>query len=135
MEILGGEGGSHLATVDAWLAQARAGNGDVTNGLLRAIHTLNGAFAMTEVPSVTAFTTPAEGYVKRLLSASVAADAAGIAVISEVAEAVRASTLALQDTPTPVPGYAARLTRVAGLRDSVPEARLPVALRDVGAWV
>ena len=44
LEILGSEVGGHLETVDAWLAQARAGDASVNDGLLRAIHTLNGAF-------------------------------------------------------------------------------------------
>ena len=125
LEILGSEVGGHLETVDAWLAQARAGDGSVNDGLLRAIHTLNGAFAMTEVPSVTAFTTPAEGYVKRLLAAHAPADAEGIATLGEVAEAVRVSTAALQSTPAQVPVYAALAARVAALRDTLPEASLP----------
>ena len=65
LEIPGTEVGGHLETIDAWLATARDGDAAVNDGLLRAIHTLNGAFAMTEVPSVTAFTAPAETYVKR----------------------------------------------------------------------
>ena len=125
LEILGSEVGGHLETVDAWLAQARAGDGSVNDGLLRAIHTLNGAFAMTEVPSVTAFTAPAEGYVKRLLAANAPADAEGIATLGEVAEAVRVSTAALQATPAQVPVYAALAVRVAALRETLPEATLP----------
>ena len=125
LDILGAEVGGHLETVDAWLAQARAGDSSVNDGLLRAIHTLNGAFAMTEVPSVTAFTSPAEGYVKRLLAADQRADAQGIAAIGDVAEAVRASTLALQATPSQVPLYAALAASIAGLRDALPEASLP----------
>ncbi len=125
LEILGSEVGGHLETVDAWLAQARAGDTSVNEGLLRAIHTLNGAFAMTEVPSVTAFTAPAEGYVKRLLAANAPADADGIATLGEVAEAVRVSTAALQSTPAQVPVYAALAARVAALRETLPEATLP----------
>ncbi|GAB1408397.1 hypothetical protein MASR1M8_23160 [Thermomonas brevis] len=126
LEILGTEVGGHLETVDAWLAQARGGDATVNDGLLRAIHTLNGAFAMTELPSVTAFTTPAEGYVKRLLAAGQAADAGGIAVLSEVAEAVRTSTAALQaGMPAQVPLFGALAGRVATLRDALPEASLP----------
>ena len=125
LDILGAEVGGHLETVDAWLAQANAGDGSVNDGLLRAIHTLNGAFAMTEVPSVTAFTSPAEGYVKRLLAAGVPADADGVAAIGAVADAVRASTLALQQTPAQVPLYAALAATVAGLRDAQPEISLP----------
>ncbi|MGV8923527.1 MAG: Hpt domain-containing protein, partial [Thermomonas sp.] len=125
LEILSGEVGSHLETIDAWLAQARAGDSDVNDGLLRALHTLNGAFAMTEVPSVTAFTAPTEGYVKRLLSASTPAGVDGIAAIGEVAEAIRSSTAALQFTPTQVPVYTALVNHIAGLRDGLPEATLP----------
>ena len=125
LEILGSEVGGHLETVDGWLAQARAGDTSVNEDLLRAIHTLNGAFAMTEVPSVTAFTAPAEGYVKRLLAANAPADAEGIATLGEVAEAVRVSTAALQSTPAQVPVYAALAARVAALRETLPEATLP----------
>ncbi|GHC08593.1 hypothetical protein GCM10010080_24490 [Thermomonas carbonis] len=125
LEILGSEVGGHLETVDAWLAQARAGDASVNDGLVRAIHTLNGAFAMTEVPSVTAFTAPAEGYVKRLLTANAAADAEGVATLGEVADAVRTTTAALQATPAQVPVYAALAARVAALRDTLPESSLP----------
>ena len=122
LEILGSEVGGHLETVDAWLAAARAGETAPNDGLLRAIHTLNGAFAMTEVPSVTAFTAPAEGYVKRLLSAGAQVDADGVSALGEVAEAIRASTAALQSTPAQVPVYAALAERMIGLRDTLPEA-------------
>ncbi|MES2857826.1 MAG: Hpt domain-containing protein, partial [Pseudomonadota bacterium] len=133
LDILGAEVGGHLETVDAWLAQARAGEASITDGLLRAIHTLNGAFAMTEVPSVTAFTTPAEGYAKRLLAAGTPASADGVAVIGEVAEAVRASTLALHATPSQVPVYAVLAARLIGLRDALPEAALPFPHADLDA--
>ena len=125
LEILGSEVGGHLETVDAWLAQAHAGEASVNDGLLRAIHTLNGAFAMTEVPSVTAFTSPAEGYVKRLLAARTPASSDGIAVIGEVANAVRASTAALQNTPFQVPLFGALAAKVLLLRDALPDAVLP----------
>ncbi|MEG2940739.1 MAG: Hpt domain-containing protein [Thermomonas sp.] len=125
LEILGSEVGGHLETVDAWLAQARGGDASVNEGLLRAIHTLNGAFAMTEVPSVTAFTSPAEGYVKRLLATHALADAEGIATLGDVADAVRASTAALQSTPAQVPVYTALAARVAALRETLPEVSIP----------
>ena len=125
LDILGAEVGGHLEIVDAWLAQARAGDSSVNDGLARAIHTLNGAFAMTEVPSVTAFTSPAEGYVKRLLAAGTPADADGIAAIGDVADAIRTSTHALLNTPTQVPLYAALVATVIGLRDAQPEPSQP----------
>ena len=125
LEILGSEVGGHLETIDAWLAAARSGQAQPTDGLVRAIHTLNGAFAMTEVPSVTEFTAPAEGYVRRLIAARQTPDADGIATIGEMADAVRASTAALQNTPDRVPLYAALAGRMAALRDTLPEPSVP----------
>ena len=125
LEILGSEVGGHLETIDAWLAAARNGQAQPTDGLVRAIHTLNGAFAMTEVPSVTEFTAPAEGYVRRLIAARQTPDADGIATIGEMADAVRASTAALQNTPDRVPLYAALAGRMAALRDTLPEPSVP----------
>ncbi|HOV96205.1 MAG TPA: Hpt domain-containing protein, partial [Thermomonas sp.] len=125
LDILGTEVGSHLETVDAWLEKARSGKATVNDGLIRAIHTLNGAFAMTEVVSVTAFTAPAEGYVKRLFGAQADADATGIAAIAEMAAAVKASTKALQTTPDQVPLHAALAAHITALRDALPESSLP----------
>ncbi len=130
LEILETEVGGHLETVHAWLGQARAGRATVTDALLRAIHTLNGAFAMTEVPTVTAFTAPAEGYVKRLMATGTEVSDDGIAVISDVAEAVRASTVALKATPLHVPVYAALARELVGLRDALPEVQLPFGTGD-----
>ena len=132
LEILEIEVGGHLETVHAWLRQARFGQATVTDALLRAFHTLNGAFAMTAVPTVIAFTAPAEAYVKRLMAAGTEVSAAGIAVISDVAEAVRASTLALQATPSHVPVYAALVREVVALRDALPEAAPPFVTGDYG---
>ncbi|WP_297830658.1 Hpt domain-containing protein [Thermomonas sp.] len=125
LEILGSEVGGHLETIDAWLAEARAGDARPTDALVRAIHTLNGAFAMTEVPSVTEFTAPAEGYVRRLIAAQAAPDADGIAAIGEMADAVRASTAALQETPDRVPLFATLGERMSALRDALPEPSVP----------
>ena len=53
LEILDTEVGGHLVTVERWLADARTAPAVADDILLRAIHTMNGAFAMTEVPSIT----------------------------------------------------------------------------------
>ncbi|MBV2210180.1 MAG: Hpt domain-containing protein, partial [Thermomonas sp.] len=125
LEVLVAEVGGHLSTFAEWLGQAKTGDAQASDALVRALHTLNGAFAMTEVPSVTAVTAPAESYAKRLLAAKVAASAAGVAALAEAADAVRASTDALQFAPTQVPRYPELAGRLAELRDSLPEAALP----------
>ena len=60
-----------------------------------------------------------------LALAAVIPDADGIAAIGDVADAVRASTHALQATPAQVPLYTALAGSVAALRDALPEATLP----------
>src|SRR3546814_854540 len=52
LEILDTEVSGHLAIVDAWLAEAQSASTPATDALLRAVHTMNGAFAMTEVPAI-----------------------------------------------------------------------------------
>src|SRR3546814_11816112 len=68
LEILDTEVSGHLATVDAWLAEAQSASTPATDALLRAVHTMNGAFAMTEVPAITDALSPAETYIRRLRS-------------------------------------------------------------------
>ena len=68
-EILKPEVAGHLETVDAWLADCAArGPQPVTDPLLRSIHTMNGAFAMTECRRITDVTAPLEGFIKRSLA-------------------------------------------------------------------
>ena len=125
LDVLVAEVGGHLDTVEAWLARARVDAMPVEDALVRAIHTLNGAFAMTEVATVTAFMAPAEGYVKRLLAAHAPVDAEGVAALSAVADAVRISTRALQDNPTQVPVFTALAARMTALRDALPDVNVP----------
>ncbi|MFZ5635647.1 MAG: Hpt domain-containing protein, partial [Pseudomonadota bacterium] len=126
-EILQAEVGGHLATIEGWLARARMAPTSADEPLVRAIHTMNGAFAMTEVPSITDALTPAEGYVRRLLASARPADEEGVAAIGELADRVRVTVSALSVADGRVPRCDALAARFAALRDSLPEPR-PVAL-------
>src|SRR5690606_11703505 len=121
LEILDAEVAGHLATVDGWLAAASAAPAPASEALLRALHTMNGAFAMTEVPTVAQALTPAEGYVRRLLSAGTPASAEGVAAIGELVEVVRAAMAGLQSAQPRVPAAPALTARLAALRDRLPE--------------
>jgi chemosensory pili system protein ChpA (sensor histidine kinase/response regulator) len=100
-EILKPEVGGHLESVDAWLAACAArGPQPVTDPLLRSIHTMNGAFAMTDVVPITDVTAPLEGYIKRCLAHHTIPSAAGVAVIADSAEAIR-QTIAAMEKPRP----------------------------------
>ena len=89
LEILGTEVSGHLVTIDAGAAQAQARPVGANDALLRAMHTMNGAFAMTEVPAITNVTGPAETYIKRLLAAHALPTAQGVAALAATAEAIR----------------------------------------------
>ncbi|MGO4777662.1 Hpt domain-containing protein, partial [Lysobacter sp. 2RAB21] len=99
LEILDGEVAGHLVTIEAWLASAQAKPQLASDQLQRSIHTLNGAFAMTEVPVITDVTAPTEAYVMRLLASGAPASSEGISALSAVADAIRRTVEALK-SPT-----------------------------------
>src|SRR5690606_24850251 len=68
LEILDAEMQGHLQTLGTWIARARAGEPYGSDALLHALHTMNGAFAMTEVPVINSVLGPAEHYARRLLA-------------------------------------------------------------------
>nr|WP_232141846.1 Hpt domain-containing protein [Luteimonas sp. MHLX1A] len=118
LEILDAEVNGHLAVLDAWTGRDVP---QVDDALLRAVHTMNGAFAMAEVPMVTAALWPAEAYARRLHAAGVPAGAEGVAAMRALSTLVR-DTLAGLHEPHPhvyrCDGLAATL---ASLRDALPE--------------
>ncbi|GAB6196113.1 Hpt domain-containing protein [Lysobacter xanthus] len=123
LEILATEVDGHLATIDEWLEVARRQPQRAEDRLQRSIHTLNGAFAMTEVPVIPGVTGPTEAYIKRLLAAGVPATAEGVEAIADVAAAIRTTLARLQADRPHVPSFDGLAERVAALRDSLPDAR------------
>jgi chemosensory pili system protein ChpA (sensor histidine kinase/response regulator) len=126
LEILDIEVGGHLVTMERWITDARQAPAVADDILLRAIHTMNGAFAMTEVPSITDAMTPAEAYVKRLLVARNPATPDGVEALSELVAAARATMTALHTASPRIAPCTALAARLAALRDSLPEASLPL---------
>ncbi|HZW17302.1 MAG TPA: Hpt domain-containing protein, partial [Luteimonas sp.] len=124
-EILEAEVATHLETVNAWLATSRPHPQPVTEALLRAVHTMSGAFAMTDVPEITAVTTPAETFVKRSLAAGRTPDADGVDGIADTAAAIATTVAALQDESPRIPSFAAIAARLRALVETLPEAQWP----------
>jgi len=125
LEILEAEVASHLETVDAWIAAARQAPEPASEALLRAIHTMNGAFAMTDVPEITTVTDAAETFIKRSLAASQVPDAEAVDALGAMADAIRTCIRALQAQSPRIPSFAALAQRLRALADSLPEARWP----------
>ncbi|TMN20268.1 Hpt domain-containing protein [Pseudoxanthomonas sp. X-1] len=123
-EILETEVANHLQVVDAWLAQARnAQSAAASEPLLRAFHTINGAFAMADVPEIIEVTGRAEQYIKRLLANQVQADPAGVEGLASAAAAVRATIVALQGPQPRIPQFMVLRALLEELRDGLPAAQ------------
>lgn len=129
-EILEAEVDTHQATLQAWLREASVAPQPVTDTLLRAVHTMNGAFAMTDVPEITAVTGVAESYIKRSLAADATPDAEGVDALSATAEAIRTTMTALQAEAPRIPVQTALAARLQALADTLPEARWPALVAD-----
>ncbi|VXB94580.1 conserved hypothetical protein [Luteimonas sp. 9C] len=122
LEILDTEVQGHLQTVGDWLGAIDAGMPADGERLLRALHTMHGAFAMAEVPAIGLLLGPAEEYARRLVAAGTAPEADVTPVLDAVCVAARE---ALRQLHAPEPRIAVRTAlaaQVSALRDRLPEA-------------
>ena len=124
-EILKSEVATHLSAIDAYLEQWHASPSlPVSEPLLRAVHTLNGAIAMVDIPTITHVLAPLEGYVKRLRARQASPDVAGAAALAESSALVRDSIAALETARPQLPDSDALAARIADLRDRLPEPEM-----------
>ncbi|WP_340572650.1 Hpt domain-containing protein [Stenotrophomonas sp. G106K1] len=130
-EILEAEVELHQATLQGWLRSAQQAPQPVSDALLRAVHTMNGAFAMTEVPEITAVTGGAESYIKRALAAEVVPGHDAVAALDETAQAINATMDALQAEQPRIASQAELAQRLQALAGELPEARWPMTGLDV----
>ena len=130
LDILDPEVNGHLSTIDGWLDASRAAPQRVDERVQRAIHTVNGALAMTEVPVITEITAPTEAYIKRLLASGQPPSEEGIAAVTAVSAAIARTLTALQSPRPRVPQFAGLAQRMRDLCDTLPEARAPMAHED-----
>ncbi|MEX0179758.1 MULTISPECIES: Hpt domain-containing protein [unclassified Stenotrophomonas] len=130
-EILEAEVELHQATLQGWLRSAQQAPQPVSDALLRAVHTMNGAFAMTEVPEITAVTGGAESYIKRALAAEVVPGDDAVAALDETAQAINATMDALQAEQPRIASQAELAHRLQALAGELPEARWPMTGLDV----
>ncbi|HSN00142.1 MAG TPA: Hpt domain-containing protein [Rudaea sp.] len=124
-EILKSEVAAHLAAIDGYLADWRANPSlPVSESLLRAVHTLNGAIAMVDIPVITHVLAPLEGYSKRLRAGNRTLDADGAAALGEASALVRDCIASLETAHPQMPESDALAARIAELRDRLPEPEM-----------
>ncbi len=120
MDILSSEVEGHLTTIRAYLGQAaEIGPQPVTEELLRAVHTLNGALAMVDLPVLTRVVAPLEGYLKRLRARGLQPSEEGMVVLTESTECISEVMTAVSGG-SELPDTWALSERVAALRDGLP---------------
>ncbi len=121
MEILSSEVDSHLSTIRSYLDVTDASGGPVpvTEELLRAVHTLNGALSMVDLPVLTRVVAPLEGYLKRLRARGLEPSEDGLEALQEASGCIAAVMVALESQDQP-PDTAMLAERVLALRDGLP---------------
>ncbi|KAF1709313.1 hybrid sensor histidine kinase/response regulator [Pseudoxanthomonas kalamensis DSM 18571] len=127
-EILETEVGTHLETVRGWLQRAEQASPTADDALVRAFHTMNGAFAMADVPEITAVTGAAEGYLKRLLAAGETVPEAAVTAVADGEQAIRRTLAALQAESPRIPAFNELAERLSALRDSLPPPPSPAMI-------
>ncbi len=134
-EILDTEVTQHLQTVREWIDKAKSSPSRVDDALLRAMHTMNGAFGMAEVPEITDVTGPAEGYVKRLLLIGALVPLSGVTALADAADAIEAALHALSQPAQHIPAFEELSQRLAMMRDRLPppQATAPIVPHDAPA--
>ncbi len=121
LEILTTEMAMHGAVIDDYLAECSPAPIPVTDDLLRAVHTLNGAVAMVEVPALSSVLGPAEGYLRRMRGGGLAPDGPGMMSLHRIADLVRQVSDNL-GSESALPAEPAGLaSRLAEMRDAMPE--------------
>lgn len=125
-EILEAEVEAHMVTLRGWLQQSQLQPQPVSDPLLRAVHTMNGAFAMTDVPEITTVTGAAESYIKRALAAAELPSQDALHALAATADAIEATMQALQAEQPRVPRQQGLAERLQALAAALPEASWPV---------
>jgi chemosensory pili system protein ChpA (sensor histidine kinase/response regulator) len=125
LEILRAEVGTHLLTLQDWVDASAVSRQPATDALLRAVHTMNGAFAMTEVPVITDVLAPTESYIRRLLAYAEIPSAEGVNLLGDTAIAVLEVLEALHRPAPRIAPQDALIARAIALRDTLAEPSSP----------
>jgi chemosensory pili system protein ChpA (sensor histidine kinase/response regulator) len=123
-DILQSEVAAHLGVIDDYLARSTPVPMAASAELLRAVHTLNGAIAMVDIPAIGKVLAPLENYVKRLRGIGAAPNEEGLVALQETAALTRDVMQRLTERSSELPDSTALAARLVALRDTLPDASL-----------
>ena len=123
VDILKSESASHVLVIRAYVSHVKdAGTiAPVSEALLRAVHTLNGAIAMVELPFVSNVLAPMEGYLKRVKNAAGFVEDRGVDALSNTADLVERMIKGIELGDVSNIDSTELEQVVIGLRDRLPE--------------
>jgi chemosensory pili system protein ChpA (sensor histidine kinase/response regulator) len=129
-EILSNEALTHNASIRRWLdeSQERGAPQPVDDELLRAVHTLNGAVSMVELPVLSHVLSPLESYLKRLRGEAKLPSAEGHQAIVETSELIDQVVRAMHRGGLSLLNSDELTARLTGLRDGLPANEPSLAL-------
>ncbi len=120
-DILKSEVAAHLGVIGDYLDRWADTTAPASEALLRAVHTLNGAIAMVDLPALGHVLAPLEGYIKRLRGVGAAPDGEGIAALEDTVALARDVVQRLDMGIGALPDSSDLVRRVTTLRDALPE--------------
>ncbi|HEV7490150.1 MAG TPA: Hpt domain-containing protein [Rhodanobacteraceae bacterium] len=120
-DILKSEVAAHLGVIGDYLDRCADAPVVASEALLRAVHTLNGAIAMVDLPALGHVLAPLEGYIKRLRGVAAAPDDAGIVALEGTVKLARDVITRLDMGMSSLPDSSDLAQRVTALRDALPE--------------
>jgi chemosensory pili system protein ChpA (sensor histidine kinase/response regulator) len=118
-DILQSEVAAHLGVIEEYLDGPPE---PATEPLLRAVHTLNGAVAMVDIPAIGHVLAPMETWIKGLRVAGSPPSADGADVLRDTVALTREVMQRLAGGNVDLPDSADLAARVAALRDALPAA-------------
>ncbi|MBP9155461.1 MAG: Hpt domain-containing protein [Xanthomonadales bacterium] len=123
LEILRSEVATHLQAVRAYLAECQtSGAGQqVSESLLRAVHTMHGAVAMVDLPAVGPLLAPLEGYFKRLRGAGEVPTLAGVDAVAETALVIEQVVAGADQPDFVAPDTSVLAEQLIRFRNGLPE--------------
>jgi chemosensory pili system protein ChpA (sensor histidine kinase/response regulator) len=126
-DILQSEVASHLGVIEDYLRLSKPDAIPATEPLLRAVHTLSGAIAMVDIPTIGNVLAPLENYIKRLRGADVVPSPDAIGALHDTIALTRDVMQRLDARDAQLPDSTALATQITALRDSLPETDATLA--------
>ncbi|HET7664118.1 MAG TPA: cell envelope integrity protein TolA [Rhodanobacteraceae bacterium] len=130
VDILRSEVAQHLKNIRASVESAHGGDVATDEPLLRAVHTLHGAIAMVDIPSLSSVLSPLESWLKRLRALNRHVPAEHVDALAQSADLIEQVASQFNVARPVLPDASALASRIEKLRDDLPEPQMAHPLYD-----